>query len=201
LLKEREPMLRRAATTCLQAIMLLSWTGITGCGPSAQEQQRAKAQEDFREAFVRRDVDPQSHEISHPDRVLVAQGHSPLIFDVREPAKAHVVDLTTGAEIASAEVGREQFVSVNEENGVLVGTRRVMPGPLPEGHEFGILLETSGEESFKTKIDAPAPPPRLTPIDLSPKPVPAPATRPTILHPFNTTTQPSPTGNDPGSNP
>jgi hypothetical protein len=194
-------MPRRAATYCLHiAVLLMSGSAallVVGCGPSAQEQQRAKAQEDFRESFARHDVDMQSEDVLHPNRVLVAQGRSPVVFGVREPVKAHVVDLTTGAELVATNVGREQFISVNEETGVLVGTQRIVSGPLPQGHEFGILVDVSGDESFKSKVTTnPVPPPRMKPFVVEP-PAP-PTTKPAPV--FAPTTAPAPVGDDSRSN-
>ena len=169
---------------------------VASCGPSAQEQQRDKAEEDFRDGFARHEVDVQSRDVEHPSRVLVARGHSPVVFEVREPVKAHMVDLTTGAEIVATDVGRDQFVSVNEDTGVLVGNRRIVPGPLPEGHEFGILVDVSGDESFNSKITTnPVPPPRMKPFVVVP-PTP-PTTKPA---PFAPTTAPAPVGDDLRSN-
>ena len=188
-------MSRRATTSCVSTLLLMI---AGGCGPTVS-QQRAQRQEDFRDAFVHRDVDSASHELSHPKNVLVAQGYSPVVFDVREASTVHVMDLTSGVEIASTAAGKEEYVSVNEQNGVLVGNRRVVAGPLPKGHEFGILLDVAGDESFKSKVVVDSKPPaRLNPIDYSPK---APTTRPIDPHPFNTTTQPAEQGDDSRSHP
>jgi hypothetical protein len=180
-------MPRGAATSCLQTGLLISGSALmAGCGPSAKE----KSQQDFRESFARHDVDGQTEEISHPKRVLVAQGQSPVVFSVNGPAKAHVVDLTTGAEIVALDVDRDEFVSVNETTGVLVGSRRVAPGPLLAGHQFGILVDVAGDESFKSKvIIEPVPPPRMKTIVVVPVAPAPPTSKPA---PFAPTTAPAP---------
>jgi hypothetical protein len=192
----------RAATTCLQAMLLISSAmalATTGCGPSAEEQQRAKTQEDFRDSFVRREVDGKpTQEVSHPKRVVVAQGRSPVVFQLREPAMVHVMDLTAGTEIVALDGRRDQWVSVNEDTGVLVGTQHVAPGPLSGGHEFGILLDVGGSgESFQSNVTTdPVAPPRLAPYQPA-QPQQAPKAPAPVFQP---TTQPTPVGDGSRSN-
>ena len=193
-------MTRPVSTFCLIASSLTVAAPLSaiGCGPTP-EQQRARTQEEFREAFANRDLDASSRELAHPKRVLVAKGPSPVVFDMREAGTVHITDLTTGQEIVAADALREQYVSVNENTGVLVGSKRVMPGPLTQGHEYGIYVDVSGGESFKSNVSLPAAPARPATIDLTPKPTTtAPASRPWNLHPFNTATQPA---SDDRSNP
>ena len=158
-------MPRRTATFSLHLLMLICASMVTaasGCVPSAEEQQRAQLRQDFRESFAHHDpTSGGTQAVSHPQRIVVAQGRSPVVFDVRVPAMVHIFDLTAGAEIASAEAGRDQWVSVNQDKGVVVGGRRVLEGPLPEGHEFAIQLETANDDSFQSQggINAAPPPP------------------------------------------
>jgi hypothetical protein len=171
-------MPRRTVTTCLRAVLLMSGAvalATAGCGPSGEEQQRNQLREEFRDSFAHRDPTAAGNqqEVSHPKRVVVAQGRSPVVYDVRTPALAHVMDLTSGTELIAVNVTRDQWVSVNEENGILVGSRHILPGPLPSGHEFAILLDVGGDESYQSQAGTgavPERPPTRYEVPAAPKP-------------------------------
>jgi hypothetical protein len=177
-------MPRRAATTCSRTMLLFMGSpvalGAMNCGPSAEEKQRAKAQAEFRSAFERLDPNGEPDQrVQHPHNVLVARGRSPVVFQTRTAATVRVTDLTNGAQIAVAAADPDQWISVNEDSGVLVGRRRIVPGPLPAGHEFGIVLDVSEDESFTTRVTRdPMPPPRMKPYQPATQPVSQPPAQP-----------------------
>jgi hypothetical protein len=112
---------------------------------------------DFKEVFPHQSPTP----VEHPKSVLVAEGVSPLVFQVREPSVVHVMDLTRGEEIVSASVGRDQMVYVSEDSGVFAGKQKLAAGPFAPGHRYGISLDTDSGQSWQTRTEAPhpAPPP------------------------------------------
>jgi len=82
--------------------------------------------------------------VSHQTKP-VAQGPLPLVFMASAGDTVRVVDVTTGAAIASGVAARDSLVCVNA-NGVRVGDDKLHPGPLPTAHEFAIYLDAQGKE-------------------------------------------------------
>lgn len=113
---------------------------------------------ELKEAWPRESVPP----VPHPTSVVVAEGPAPLVFQVREPTVAHVLDMTTGLEIGSGPVGRLQLVYVSETTGAFAGKVRLVAGPLPEGHRYAISLNVGSGEQWESKIEVlpPGPPAR-----------------------------------------
>ena len=117
-----------------------------GCRTERADKEQAK--EEFREAWAR--PTPEGA-LEHPKTVVVARGVSPLVFQVQEPCRVHIVDTTTGAELASAEAGKLGLVYVSEEKGAFVSGKRVSAGPLPPGHAYAISVDVEQGESFKSE--------------------------------------------------
>jgi hypothetical protein len=116
-----------------------------GCHSGQSESEKEKAKEDFREAWAHRAPPP---EASHPKSVVVAQGPSPLVYQVQEPCTVHVVDTTTGAEIATAAARKLGMVYVSEETGAFVNGERVVPGPFNHGHRYSISVDMPHDETW-----------------------------------------------------
>jgi hypothetical protein len=147
---ERQSIMRCAAVPCLLATVA---TLASGCQQDPHKGELA----DFKEVFPRQSPTP----VEQPKSVLVAQGLSPVVFQVQVPAVVHVLDLTNGQEIASASVNRGEIISVSEDSGAFVGKRRLAAGPFAPGHKYGITLDTDTRQSWQTRTEAPhpAPPP------------------------------------------
>jgi hypothetical protein len=112
---------------------------------------------DFREVFPHQS--PAT--VEHPKSVMVAQGESPVVFQVREPSVARVMDLTSGQEITAAALGKGELIYVSEDTGVFAGGKKLVPGPFAPGHRYGISIDTDSGTSWQTRTEAPhpAPPP------------------------------------------
>ncbi len=134
-----------------------------GCHSGQSEKDKAK--EDFREAWSHR-TPPE--DASHPKSVVVAQGPSPLVYQVNEPCTVHIVDTTTGAEITSAEVKRQGMVYLSEQTGAFVNGNRIVPGPFSPGHRYAISVDVGQEQSWSVQKKEAVPPPRLAPVTVVP---------------------------------
>src|SRR5689334_17209100 len=72
---------------------------------------------------------------------LVQQGEPPLAYRVESNVTIRVTDMTAGQTVASAPLKTGEFVAVTEDNGVVFGGERIVKGPLPDGHRYGIYVE------------------------------------------------------------
>src|SRR5882724_3798942 len=81
-----------------------------GCQSTSPEK---KAREDLVDAWARH----APGDVQHPGTVLVAQGRSPVVFQVQEPVTVHIMDTTVGKEIATASAARGSLVYVSEDTG------------------------------------------------------------------------------------
>lgn len=117
-----------------------------GCHSGQNEKE--KAREDFREAWAHR-TPPEA--MQQPKAVIVAQGPSPLVYQVLEPCTVHIIDATTGAEIATAAAKKQGLVYVSEETGAFVNGDRVAPGPFNRGHRYAISVEVAQEQSWSSQ--------------------------------------------------
>jgi hypothetical protein len=140
--------MRSAAVPCLLVCVA---TLASGCQQDPHKGELA----DFKEAFPRQSPTP----VEHPKTVLVAEGLSPVVFQVQQPAVVHVLDLTNGQEIASASVSRGEIISVSEDSGAFAGKRRLAAGPFAPGHKYGISLDADTRQSWQTRTEAPRPAP------------------------------------------
>ena len=130
-------------------------TGTVGC--RSEKSDKEKAREDFRAAWAHR-TPPQAAE--HPTSMVVAQGASPLVFQVQEPCTVHIIDATTGAEVASGAAKKQGLVYVSEETGAFINGDRVAPGPFNPGHQSAISGEVGRDESWCSRVRVePAPKP------------------------------------------
>ena len=128
-----------------------------GCHSGQSESEKEKAKEDFREAWAHRAPPP---EASHPKSVVVAQGPSPLVYQVQEPCTVHIIDATTGIELVTTAAGRQALVYVSEETGAFVSGHRLAPGPFSPGHHYAISVEVGQEDSWHSRVGTvPVPPP------------------------------------------
>jgi len=127
---------------------------LAGCH-SEQADREQQAKEDLRDAWVRQTP---SADASHPKSTVVAQGPSPLVYQALEPCTVHIVDTTTGAEIATAVAKKQGLVYVSEETGAFVNGNRVVPGPFRPGHRYAISIDFSQEDSWGTYIRTQPPP-------------------------------------------
>ena len=112
---------------------------------------------DFKEVFPH----PSPATVEHPKAVMVAEGPSPVVFQVHEPSVARVIDLTTGQEITAAALGKGEMIYVSEDTGVFAGKKKLVPGPFTPGHRYGISLDTDSGTNWQTRTESPhpAPPP------------------------------------------
>jgi hypothetical protein len=144
---------RRCATRIAVACVAILMTGCQQQNPHSGELA------DFKEVFPHRSPT----EVEHPKSVLVAEGYSPVVFQVREPSVAHVIDLTTGQEIASASVGKGEMVYVSEDTGAFAAKRQLLPGPFEPGHKYGISIDVDPGQSWHNRTEMPNPHPMLPP--------------------------------------
>jgi hypothetical protein len=125
-----------------------------GCHTGQSESEKAKAREDFQEAWAHRTPE----EASHPKSMLVAQGRSPLVYQVREACTVHITDTTTGAEIVTAAGKKDGMVYVSEETGAFVNGNRVVRGPFAPGHRYAISIDTPQDEGWGSYAGRQKPP-------------------------------------------
>lgn len=100
-----------------------------------------------------------------PQSSVLIEGPAPLLYAAREAGTIHVTDSGSGAWLATANVTRGTMIRIDPEDGILIGERRVQPGPLTAGHRYGIVLDLNPGTDWQSRVEAP-------------KPKPPPATRP-----------------------
>ena len=127
---------------------------VAGCQSEQAERER-KAKEDLRDAWVR---PTPVGDASHPRSVVVAQGPSPLVYQATEACTVHIVDSSTGAEIATAVARKQALVYVSEETGAFVNGERVVPGPFNRGHRYSISIDLPQENSWGSSVTRQPPP-------------------------------------------
>ena len=141
--------------------VMVAWVaaGTAGIGATAGchsgQSEKEKAQEDFREAWAHQSP---SGNTSHPRSVVVAQGPSPLVYQVQEPCTVRIADTTTGAEIVTAAAKKLGMVYVSEETGAFVNGNRIVPGPFNRGHRYSISVELPDEEKWGSYVRTQPPP-------------------------------------------
>lgn len=88
------------------------------------------------------------------ESVAVAKGPTPLVhlFDIGGPIR--VVDLTTNARLVAATVPGRTIVRVDDRNGVTVGKKNLLPGPLPPGRTYAIYLDPTTPNVMRQGIGA-----------------------------------------------
>lgn len=129
----------------------------TACQPKPADRQ---AREDLRDAWARKTPG----DLQHPGAVLVAQGRSPLVFQVQEPAVVHITDTTVGKEIASATAGRGSLVYVSEDTGAFANGQRLVAGPFVAGHTYAISVDVEQDQAWSSRKQAASRPALLPPV-------------------------------------
>ena len=131
-----------------------------GCGgdrPAAERQ----AEIDRKVAELQRGAKWEQTPVSLPQEpTAVAQGKTPLVhlFDVGGPVA--VMDLTTKSRLVQADVPNGTIVRIDDRHGVTIGKQRLYPGPLAEGHEYGIFALPATPGVIRQGIGAPGDAPR-----------------------------------------
>jgi len=131
---------------------------LIGCSQPAREPQYS-AQD--KQLFWR--PDQSTPAVSHPDSVLLAKGPAPLVYQVQQPGDVTVTDLTSGKQLARASVRPGTIVWVDQDHGVSAGEDHLRPGPLPDGHTYGISVATDTTDSWRTGAGVVRPPRQQAP--------------------------------------
>ena len=145
----------RIATLCIITPAAL----LVGC---AQQPKQAATRDEMREAWQH---PGSTGTVAHPSSITVAQGLSPLVYQVRQTGRLHVSDSTTGTELASALVQPGTIIWVEEDKGIFANKQNLRPGPLPAGHPYSMSLDIEAADDWRAGVQAP-------------RPAPLPATRP-----------------------
>ena len=92
--------------------------------------------------------------------VVVTQGPTPLIylFDIGGPIR--IIDLTSKSQLAAATVPDRTLVRIDDRNGVTIGQQKLVPGPLPAGHNYGIYHDPTTPNVYRQGIGPPGDVPR-----------------------------------------
>jgi len=85
----------------------------------------------------------------------VKRGPAPLVYMVESATSIRVVDMDSGATVASAFAAAHSIVSIDESAGVRVGADQLVKGPLPAGKTYGIYLENQSENEFDSQFIRP----------------------------------------------
>jgi len=88
---------------------------------------------------------------------LVKQGPTPLVYLVEtgDPIFVVVTDLTTGVNLARVACAGRTIVRVESRNGVYVGTKQALAGPLPSAHSYGIYIEVDQPSIMENRVIRP----------------------------------------------
>jgi hypothetical protein len=126
----------------------------TGCKSQAKRDGEAEADRQVDELRKHAKWDEQPTPFKQ-EPVMVRHGPTPLIhlFDIGGPIR--IIDLTSKSQLAAVTVPDRTLVRVDDRNGVTVGLERVMPGPLPPGHEYGIYLDPTTPNVYRQGIGPP----------------------------------------------
>jgi thiamine biosynthesis lipoprotein ApbE len=89
---------------------------------------------------------------------LVKSGEAPLAYRVESNVTIRITDMDAGTTVATAAMKAGDFVAVTEDNGVVMGGERVVKGPLPEGHRYGIYVEQPSSNVFESGVITPTKP-------------------------------------------
>jgi hypothetical protein len=148
--------------TCpVVALLAAAATFANAAGCKSQQDRDRQAEEDRQVAELRKHAkwDEQPTPFKQ-EPVMVTQGRTPLVhlFDIGGPVR--IVDLTAKSQLAAVTVPDRTLVRVDDRNGVTIGLERVMPGPLPPGHEYGIYLDPTTPNVYRQGIGPPGDAPR-----------------------------------------
>ena len=133
-----------------------------GCGSDGSEAERQRqAEVDRKVVQLQRSAKWEETPVSLPqEQTAVAQGKTPLVhlFDVG--GQIAVMDMTTKSRLVQADIPNGTIVRVDDRHGVTVGRQRLFPGPLAEGHEYGIFVLPATPGVIRQGIGAPGDVPR-----------------------------------------
>jgi hypothetical protein len=74
------------------------------------------------------------------DATLLKSGPAPISYLLGPGGNIRLVDTTTNKEVAKAMVPPQTAITLDPKKGLLVGTKTITPGPLPDGHTYEIWL-------------------------------------------------------------
>ena len=136
-------------TACAIAIAL----GV-GCKSAKAADAQAEADREVAELRKKAKWDEQPTPFKQ-EPVVVTQGPTPLVylFDIGGPIR--IIDLTTKSQLAAATVPDRAIVRVDDRNGVTIGQKNLIPGPLPPGHTYGIYLDPTTPNVYRQGIGPP----------------------------------------------
>jgi hypothetical protein len=80
----------------------------------------------------------------------VQEGEPPLAYRVESNVTIRIVDMNTNRDIAISPMKAGEFVAVTQDNGVVLGGERIVKGPLPEGHRYGIYVDQPSANMFRS---------------------------------------------------
>jgi len=95
--------------------------------------------------------------VARPSSVTVAQGPSPLVYQVQQAGRLHVTDATSGAELATALVQPGTIVWADEDRGIFANKQKLRSGPLPGGHPYSMSLDIEAADDWRAGVQAPRP--------------------------------------------
>jgi hypothetical protein len=132
-------------------IQLLAATALLGC------QQRPQVdREEMREVWQHPGA---GGAVAHPNSVIVAQGASPLLYQVQQAGTLHVTDTTNGSELATTVVQPGTIVWIDQDKGIFANKQKLRPGQLPGGHQYSISFDLETADAWRTGVEAPRPAP------------------------------------------
>jgi hypothetical protein len=88
---------------------------------------------------------------------LIKQGLPPLVYMSESAATLKFTDMDADTDLASTEVTPRQFISIDAQTGIRVGSSVVVAGPLRPEHRYGIWLEPDRNNSIRTTTIQPIP--------------------------------------------
>ena len=80
--------------------------------------------------------------------VLVQSGELPLAYRVGAKVTVRVTDMNAGQTLMSMPLKDGDYVAVTADNGVIVDGEKVVKGPLPQDHRYGIYLDKPSANVF-----------------------------------------------------
>jgi hypothetical protein len=80
----------------------------------------------------------------------VTEGPAPLVYLTEQGVTVRVVDRGNERTLAEAAVPGRTIVRVDNRTGVVAGRQTLVPGPLPAGRRYAILIVPQGESVSRT---------------------------------------------------
>lgn len=89
--------------------------------------------------------------IAAPAKSLpIQEGEPPLAYRVPSDGTVRIVDMNTSADVAVGALKAGEFIAVTQDNGILFGSERMLKGPLPEGHRYGIFIDQPSSNIYRS---------------------------------------------------